>query len=986
MSSKNVDKKEDKIKETKSKENKKEKEKSKIKNEEENSENEYPKDKINKPNELKNFDAVTHFKQNIIHFNNNCAEPIKDYSYYCFTCKHSVCNECGVSEHKNHLLIQRDNCLNYDNSFFNEISKVIEKGINIDSKKSQIKKDISKSIYQLKEQLDLIEQEKLKEIDNIFKEIKANYVSLKDNYLKTKECIENYYKTNKKFFNIKIKHTKQNSQINTSTDNKENKENNENNENKEKNNTNANTNSIKSSLINYYNVNENELGPNRDIENTIFLMNFELMNLCDNKNLQILEISNNINKKIKDMSKLIEDNTKSFTEELKKNYLSFDNGIIQKFDDFYWDIKVRCEKYTEHKLQFQNTIHDIYKRNGCLDKLKDLLSLFDSKNNKGKDVLFNQQFFIKMNDLSSLSTDVVKNMAKKLYLSNGKIRSTSKNRFANKSKFSSSGTLSEKKDENKKSVKALGKTKSNNILNVGNKDGNKDNINENKELELKNELKKNLTNMGKNTVIPKKENIILNQRLIQRFYSYSILDFYTKYFKVNINTQDKDYDEEKNIYLKNNNSNIDGIRSKKGTNLKYSKNVGVDDSKNTKNKFKNNIKSVSLLSNYTARYTELKEKAKPIINTNYIQLYDPATTKITKIKVNLDTQDKDYDEENNIYMNNKYNNSSNIDGKNTKKGYNNLKYGKVGGGKGKNDNNANNSNMNDPKNMKNRYKTNIKSVSLLSNYTERYTELKEKVKPIINTNYIQLFDPATTRISKIKVPLTKEEHGYTTFPDGCRHLLIDSDLYITGGTDNCGYPINIVLIYNLAIGELNRLSNLNDNHSYHSVEYLENFDSILVVGGENSSSCEIMDLDSKKWTKLPSLNYPRANSNIYYNNMTSDLFVLFGMEGEMNQKTKNTDVIEVLELNDIISGWMMVDYYKSVGLDLKNNYCITLPFTRDKLLIYGGSSARSIEKRLFALFDMIKNECIKVDSETMDLIKREENKIRAFDNALEIIN
>ena len=882
MSSKNVDKKEDKIKETKSKENKKEKEKSKIKNEEENSENEYPKDKINKPNELKNFDAVTHFKQNIIHFNNNCAEPIKDYSYYCFTCKHSVCNECGVSEHKNHLLIQRDNCLNYDNSFFNEISKVIEKGINIDSKKSQIKKDISKSINQLKEQLDLIEQEKLKEIDNIFKEIKANYVSLKDNYLKTKECIENYYKTNKKFFNIKIKHTKQNSQINTSTDNKEN---NENNENKEKNNTNANTNSIKSSLINYYNVNENEVGPNRDIENTIFLMNFELMNLCDNKNLQILEISNNINKKIKDMSKLIEDNTKSFTEELKKNYLSFDNGIIQKFDDFYWDIKVRCEKYTEHKLQFQNTIHDIYKRNGCLDKLKDLLSLFDSKNNKGKDVLFNQQFFIKMNDLSSLSTDVVKNMAKKLYLSNGKIRSTSKNRFANKSKFSSSGTLSEKKDENKKSVKALGKTKSNNILNVGNKDGNKDNINENKELELKNELKKNLTNMGKNTVIPKKENIILNQRLIQRFYAYSILDYYTKYFKVN-----------------------------------------------------------------------------------------------------LDTQDKDYDEENNIYMNNKYNNSSNIDGKNTKKGYNNLKYGKVGGGKGKNDNNANNSNMNDPKNMKNRYKTNIKSVSLLSNYTERYTELKEKVKPIINTNYIQLFDPATTRISKIKVPLTKEEHGYTTFPDGCRHLLIDSDLYITGGTDNCGYPINIVLIYNLAIGELNRLSNLNDNHSYHSVEYLENFDSIIVVGGENSSSCEIMDLDSKKWTKLPSLNYPRANSNIYYNNMTSDLFVLFGMEGEMNKKTKNTDVIEVLELNDIISGWMMVDYYKSVGLDLKNNYCITLPFTRDKLLIYGGSSARSIEKRLFALFDMIKNECIKVDSETMDLIKREENKIRAFDNALEIIN
>ena len=872
MSSKSVEVKENKNKGEKVKENPNE-EKNAQQKKEENLEDEYPKDKINKPNELKNFDAVTHFKQNIIHFYRNCSEPIKDYSYYCFTCKHSVCNECGLLEHKNHLLIQRDNCLNYDNSFFNEISKVIEKGINIDSRKSQIKKDISKSINELKEKLDLIEKEKLKEVDNIFKEVKANYVGLKDNYLKTKECIENYYKTNKKFFNIKIKKTKQNNANNPPL---------ENNENNEKINK---ADIIKSSLINYFNINENEIGPNKDIENTVFLMNFELMNLCDNKNLQILDISNNINNKIKEMSKLIEEDTKSFTQHIKKNLFSFDNEIISKFDDFYWDIKVRCEKYTEHINQFQNTIYDIYKRNGCLDKLKDLLSLFDSKNNKGKDVLFNQQFFIKMNDLSSLNTDVVKNMAKKLYLSNGKIRTTSKNRFTSKSRFVNTGTQSEKKEESKKSsTKMLGKTKSNNLMNKGSNDNINDN--NNKE-ETKLDNKKGQINISKiNPSIPKKENIILNQRLIQRFYAYSVLDYYSKYFKVN-----------------------------------------------------------------------------------------------------TDNQDTDVDEENNIYMNNKYNAKN--EGQRFKKG---GKFGKSGSRSrsinplNKNNKNNENNKENNETNMKNRYKSNIKSVSLLSNYTERYTELKEKVKPIINTNYIQLFDPATTKITKIKVPLTKEEYGYTTFPDGCRHLLIDSDLYITGGTDNCGYPINVVLIYNLAIGELSRLSNLNDNHSYHSVEYLENFDSIIVVGGENSSSCEIMDLDSKKWTKLPSLNYPRANSNIYYNNITSDLFVLFGMEGEMTQKTKNTDVIEVLELNDIISGWMMVDYYKSVGLDLKNNYCITLPFTRDKLLIYGGSSARSIEKRLFALFDMIKNECIKVDSDTMDLIKREENKIRAFDNALEKIN
>ena len=828
----------------------------------------HPKPKSSKPDELKNFDAVSHFKENIIHFYKNCSEPIKDYSYYCFTCKHSVCNECGLYEHKEHLLIQRDNCLNYDNSFFNDISKVIEDGLNLDSKKSQIKKDISKSISQLKEQLDIIEKDKLKEIDSIFKEIKANYESLKENYLKTKECIENYYKKNKKFFNIKIKKTKQAESENQNILKK-------NAEDKNINSSNKNLN--KPTFINYFNINDNDTGPNRDYENTVFLMNFELMNLCDNKNLQISEISNNINSKIANMSQLIENNTNEFIESLKKNYLSFDSEIIQKFDDFYWDIKVRCEKYNEHVVQFQNLIYDIYRRNGCLDKLKDLLSLFDSKNNKGKDVLFNQQFFIKMNDLSSLNTDVVKNMAKKLYISNGKIRTTSKGRFVSKTKLTS---ISEKKEENKKPLsKPLSPDR-------------RENETESKK-PMTNNLMKN--NLGTNQ-IPKRENIILNQRLIQRFYAYSVLDFYSKYFKIHFDPQAADYDEENNIYLNKDNFDNNNNPLDKGKNLGKNIQRGKSSGKNKINNKNGDIKNV--------KSGDMASSGKSIIEKN----------------------------------------------------------GKLS------------------------HRGNIRTVSLLSNYSERYTELKEKVKPIIKTNYIQLFDPATTKITKIKVPLTKEEHGYTTFPDGCRHLLIDSDLYITGGTDNCGYPINIVLLYNLEIGELTRLTNLNDNHSYHSVEYLENFDSIILIGGENSSSCEIMDLDSKKWTKLPSLNYPRANANIYYNNITSDLFVLFGMEGEMNSKTRNTDVIEVLELSDIMGGWMMVDYYKSVGLDLKGNYCITLPFTRDKLLVYGGSSARSLEKRLFALFDMIKNECIKVDSDTMDLIKREENKIRAFDNALEKIN
>ena len=817
-----------------------------------------------KIDELKYFDAVSHFKENIIHFNKNCSEPIKDYSYYCFTCKHSVCNECGAFDHKEHLLIQRKSCLNYDNSFFNDISKVIEDGIGLDRKKAQIKKDIKNSISLLKNELDNIEKNKLKEIDTFFDELKQNYINLKKNFLNTKTCIENYYKINQKFFNLNIK-------SNNEQGNQENNEVDLANSIKKKKSGLTNFNTIE--RYNY--LKNNEISDNKDLDNTIFLMNFELMNLCDNKNLQILDLSNQINTRIKNISNLIDQTTNYILEEFKTNYLNFkENSIVTKFDDFYWDIKIRCDKFNENISRFKETISDIYKRNHSFDKLKDLLSFFDSKNKKGKDVLFNQQYFIKQNnDLTSINPDMGKLMSQKLNKSLRKIRSTSKNKF--NGQYSNTASTFKTRDNANSKDKVILRNNQNGIdkyTKYGYKTMNSDSkidlktINNNTNLDSLNTL----NNEGLNKIL-KKEDVILNQRVLQRFFAYFVMDFYSKYFKLIKPSEEENNmipEDSENIYYKSN----------------LSKNKQSSNNNSAKKKLGNS------------------KNAKSSLNTN-------------------------------------------------------------------------------PKLMK----KNTRSASLLANYTERYMNLKEKAKPLIGTNYIQFYDPATTRISRTQVPLQKEIYGYNVFPDGCRHILVENKLYITGGADNCGYPINIVLMFDVENGNLEKIGNLNDNHAYHSIEYLDNFDSLIVIGGENSNSCEIMDLDSKRWNRLPSLNHPRANANIYYNNVTSDLFVLFGMEGKMDKNIKNIDIIEVLELNDIVSGWMMVDYYKSVGLDLKISYCLTLPFTRDKLLVYGGSTARSLERRIFALFDMIKNEVIKVDSQTMDLIKLEENKIRSFDKALEKI-
>ena len=165
-----------------------------IKNEENKNQNEDNlNDKINKTQELKEFNVLPHFRENIIHTGKNCKEEINEYSYYCFTCKHSVCGECGIYNHQDHLLIQRQNCLTYDKTFFNEISKHIEDSISIQDKKNEIIQNINVSINSLKEKLDDMKEKKIEEVNKVFDSIVSSLLDLKKNYLSVKEAIENYY-------------------------------------------------------------------------------------------------------------------------------------------------------------------------------------------------------------------------------------------------------------------------------------------------------------------------------------------------------------------------------------------------------------------------------------------------------------------------------------------------------------------------------------------------------------------------------------------------------------------------------------------------------------------------------------------------------------------------------------------------------------------------------------------------------------------------
>ena len=67
---------------------------------------------------------------------------------------------------------------------------------------------------------------------------------------------------------------------------------------------------------------------------------------------------------------------------------------------------------------------------------------------------------------------------------------------------------------------------------------------------------------------------------------------------------------------------------------------------------------------------------------------------------------------------------------------------------------------------------------------------------------------------------------------------MDNILYITGGVDSIKNPINIVLSLNLSNWKIRKISNLNYPLSYHSIEYLDKYDCLNIIGGEQNNFCE----------------------------------------------------------------------------------------------------------------------------------------------------
>jgi len=266
----------------------------------------------------------------------------------------------------------------------------------------------------------------------------------------------------------------------------------------------------------------------------------------------------------------------------------------------------------------------------------------------------------------------------------------------------------------------------------------------------------------------------------------------------------------------------------------------------------------------------------------------------------------------------------------------------------------------------------IPTIELQSSHADLKLKVSEEddaniAKVIEGTDKIMIYDKKKNKLTKKKVNLQKNPHGYTKFPLGCRSVLVGDKLYITGGKDEYKeYPNS--LIYDRKTEKIKRIIDMQNARCYHTMVFCEVFETMMVIGGENNDSVEIFDPLSNRWQLLPELNIPRAIPLFYFDEGRGNMYALFGVEG--NYLNSNyTDSIEVLDLTEIKQGWMKINYNNKARMDFKYHLNF-YPLNDYLLLIYGAFEARG-NRRNACVYHLIKAEMNVIDKKLMDDLRNE---------------
>ena len=214
-----------------------------------------------------------HLRQNILAPGKNCKDKL-DQAYYCINCKCSTCEKCSLKNHEGHKLIRKMDYMDFDPNALEETKKLIQEAYNFENKEEKVIKTMEKQASLLHAKIDEIKEKKINEIKESFQTAKNNINELINFVNNVEQMIEKFYTNNKRFFNEK---------------------------------------------------------KNNDQDNTIFLIKYEFMTLCNNKNKELIKGASELQKEYENYEESIKVQADKIIEEIN-NFLGYKKPR-DKFDD-----------------------------------------------------------------------------------------------------------------------------------------------------------------------------------------------------------------------------------------------------------------------------------------------------------------------------------------------------------------------------------------------------------------------------------------------------------------------------------------------------------------------------------------------------------------------------------------------------------------------------------------------------------------------------
>ena len=267
-----------------------------------------------------------------------------------------------------------------------------------------------------------------------------------------------------------------------------------------------------------------------------------------------------------------------------------------------------------------------------------------------------------------------------------------------------------------------------------------------------------------------------------------------------------------------------------------------------------------------------------------------------------------------------------------------------------------------------------------------FDEDNDAAKPIPGRTEILVYDRKSMNMVKKTIKFDKSKHKYLNFLNGSRSILIKDKLYIFGGVDKENIVTKVAWVYYIKENELKTMPDMLNPHAYHGVQFLDYYKSIVVIGGENCSSCELYDMKTGQWRNLPDLKIPRANCILYLDKITHRLFSFFGILGKIAERNNNfSDALECLEFKKLALGWSKVEYNNRAEISFRTGINQILPLNPEMLLVYGGSSMREFIKKA-AVFVLPRLEMIKIDNRTFNEIREVSKKSKRLSKILSTVD